>query len=477
MYQKERRWRFADNKSLKRAKMRIVVIGGGIAGLTTAHQLKKAGKKVVVFEKDKKVGGLCRTIDVNGNRFDFGGHRFWTKKECLNRFLRDLLKDDLLTDVPRSSKIYFNEKFYDYPLKFSAIFSLGLFKTVLAGTDFLYRKAESHLRKNLPNKSFEDYTVRQFGYQLYKYFFKDYTEKIWGIPCTRLSGEWAVQRIKGLSISSIIRNMIKSSKNVSTLTKHFYYPKRGISAIPEKLAEGLDIRHEPVNNIVYKRNKILSVNGEEADIFVSSMPITELAMMLNPPKDVKQAISRLKYREITVVFITFEGKPLTPESWIYFPDPGIPFGRMHEPRNWSKYMCNKGQSSVVLEFFCSEWDKTWMTKDDDLVKRGVANLKKVGLWKNQKIIDTYVIRVKKCYPMYEMGYEKHLAKVRDFLSRFENLQLIGRNGTFRYLNIDHVLEIGIKCAENIISGKKEDIDRIGSEREYQEEKKKDTLVE
>lgn len=453
--------------------MRIAVLGGGIAGLTTAHQLKNAGKDVVVFEKEKEVGGLSRTINRGGNRFDFGGHRFWTKKDELNDFLKDLLGDELI-NVPRSSKIYFNGRFFDYPLKFSAIFSLGLMKTAVTGIDFIYGRLAYHFKRDLPNKSFEDQIIRMFGFHLYKYFFKDYTEKIWGIPCTRLSNEWAVQRIKGLTVRSIIKNMLWKGNDVATLVDEFYYPELGISRIAEKLAEGLDIRHETANKLVYGSNRITSANGEKADIFVSSIPITELAMMLNPPEHVKKAVELLKYRDITFLFLVFRGKPLTKESWIYFPDPHTPFGRIHEPRNWSRKMCKEGYSSVVVEFFCNKDDSVWMSNDEEIVRQGIENLKKVGIWKNQKIADKYVIRVEKCYPMYEIGYEENLKKVRKFLSRFENLQLIGRNGTFKYLNIDHVLEMGMKCADNIIKNKKENLDHIGSEKEYQEEKTAET---
>jgi protoporphyrinogen oxidase len=459
----------------KRKNMRIAVLGGGVAGLTTAHQLNKANKDVVVYEKDSTVGGLCKTINLNGNRFDFGGHRFWTKKEYLNNFLKDPLKDELIY-ANRSSKIYFNGKFVDYPLKFSALFSLGLFKTFVAGVDFLYRRLVFHLKKDPPNKSFEDYMVRRFGYQLYKYFFKEYTEKIWGIPCKKLSGEWAVQRIKGLSITSIIKNMIKSDKNVSNLTKTFFYPRLGISRIPEKLAEGLNVKYGGVKDITHTGNKILAVNGEKSDLFISTIPITELALMLNPPKDVIHAVNSLKYRDLVIVFLVFKGKPLTKESWIYFPDHKTPFGRFHEPRNWSPDMCRKGESSVVLEFFSSEGDKNWKAKDKDLINASITHLQKMGLWKNRTVTDSKVIRVKKCYPMYEVGYEKPLLKIRKFLSQFENLILIGRTGSFKYLNIDHVLEVGIKCADNILNNKKINLEMIGSEKEYQEIKK-DNIVE
>jgi protoporphyrinogen oxidase len=454
---------------------KVVILGAGIAGLTAGYQLKKINKnqlgpdtEVIVFEKESEVGGLSRTVNVNGNRFDFGGHRFWTKKDEINQFLKDLLKDELL-DVPRSSKIRFNNKFVDYPLKPNAVFAMNPPQMMLTGIDFLYGRIMFHFKKDYDTSNFENCIIKQFGFQLYKYFFKGYTEKIWGIPCTQLSSDWAGQRIKGLSIRSILKNMFFPGKDVATLTKTFYYPKLGIARIAEKLAEPLEIKHEEIKKIEFKDNKILSINGEAADKFISTIPITELASMLNPPEDVKKAIQSLRYREITFLFMTFKGETLTPESWIYFPDTDIPFGRIHEPKNWSRHMCRKGESSVVLEFFCDKDDDIWNTDDDSLFNKGKEGLKKVGLLKDQEITGYKVVRIEKCYPMYKMGYQEHVRVIKDFLSRFDNLICIGRNGTFKYLNIDHVIEQGIKCAENI-DGAKHDLDEVGSEKEYQEEK-------
>lgn len=450
--------------------MKTLIMGGGIAGLTTGHVLNKNKIEVIVFEKEKEVGGLSRTIKHNSNLFDLGGHRFWTKKEELNQFLRDLIGKDLL-EVSRSSKIYFNNKFYDYPLKFSAIISLGPFRTLITGADFVLGRIIYKIKKERKDVSFEEYIIERFGYQLYKYFFKDYTEKIWGIPCTKICSEWAVQRIKNLSMTEVIKNMIKPKKDIATLVTKFYYPKYGIGQISDKLAKPLKVIHAPVTEIETKKDKIISVNGIKADHFVSTIPITDLVRLLNAPKPVLEAAKSLQYRDEMFVFIALKADKITDESWIYFPDADIPFARMHEPKNWSPYMCKKGQASVVLEFFCKKGDPLWVKTDEELVRLGLKHLKRLGLYKDQKVLDYKIIRAEHVYPIYEIGYYEYLDIIKKYLQRYKNLHIIGRTGFFRYMNIDHVFEVGIKCAENIM-GAKHDLSEVATEKEYLEEKKK-----
>ena len=465
----------------------VAVIGAGPAGLSAAFILSENDKKTVVLEMSDQVGGISRTIVRNGFRFDIGGHRFFTKDDEIDRFFRDILGEEAIW-VNRSSKIYYDGKWVDYPLKpASALFGMGVGTTARCLADYGYVKVRNIFGK--PEiVTFEDWVSNEFGRELFKLFFKNYTEKVWGIDCSQIEAEWAAQRIKGLSLGVAIRDAIKPSKNgkVATLIDKFLYPRLGIGRISERLAEdvetsGNEVRmHSRVAAVNHADGKITSVDVESADgpyrleveNLCSSMPLTELVLAMRPeaPADVVEAVHKLRYRDLVTVNLMIDKPQVTDQTWIYIHDPSFRLGRIHEPRNWSPDMAPEGKSSIVAEYFCFEDDDIWSMDDQALIDLTVTDLgERLGFLKKEEVIDAFVVRVPKAYPMYELGYEGPLNKIREYISGLSNLEIVGRYGTYKYNNMDHSMKTGILAARNIL-GEAHDIWDVNSEKEYHEEK-------
>lgn len=457
-----------------------LVIGGGPAGLTAAHILVKNNKEVTVLEKDSVVGGLSKTINHKGFRFDLGGHRFWTKNKEVDKFVKDLMGDELIT-VPRTSRIFFNKKLFDYPLKpINALFGMGIFKSFQIVGDYLAIKLKN-VFKSRPDISFEDWITNRFGKTMYELYFKPYTEKVWGIPCTELSADWAAQRIKGMSLRAAVKDALFPSKNApKTLVKEFTFPKLGIGRLSEKLAENIEniSFDSKVINLKHKGDKIISVeytkDGKKesisADNVLSSMPLTSLIYALNPkpPEDIIEHANSLKYVNEIFILIVVDKDSITNDSWLYFPDNDISFVRVHEPKNWSKDMAPPGKTSVVVEYICKEDSTTWRSKDEELIQKVIKDMKKLGFIREDEFIEGCVVRSKKTYPVYDVGYLNHLTPIKEYIKRFKNLQIIGRNGTFKYNNLDHSIEAGLKAVKNLM-GEHHDLDKVGQEQEYFEQ--------
>ncbi len=443
-----------------------VVFGGGLAGLSAGYVLAKADKSVIVLEKDSVVGGLAKTVVKGEFRFDLGGHRFITKDKKVEDFVTDLLESDFLS-VTRKSKIYMRKKLFDYPLRPSnALFGLGLPTTLRIFFDYLKERIRNSLGFH-EIISLEDWVVSNFGRTMFNLYFKDYSEKVWGMKCNKISKEWVEQRIKGLSLWTAIKNAFfkYSGSDIDTLADKFIYPSDGIGRISEKLREKIEKNNKVltdtgiihINHNNSKINSVLARNYEKIyDVrgceFISSIPLTNLVRMLKPaaPVDVLEAAAGLKYRDLIIVTIMLDRDKVTDLTWLYLPEKDVPIGRIHEPKNWSPDMAPDGKTHIVSEYFCFENDKIWNSKDDELVNITVDHLGKLGFINSREVIDSCVIRVPKAYPLFEIGYSENYAKILEYLKRFSNLAIVGRSGMFRYYNMDHAIESGITAAENIL---------------------------
>jgi protoporphyrinogen oxidase len=444
----------------------VVIMGAGLAGLSAGFALSESGRRVVLLEAAPVVGGLARTVVHDGFRFDLGGHRFFTTNPKIETFVKELMGKELL-NVERRSKIYLQNKYFDYPLKpQNAILGLGIVATLKMLSGYCTAKLRN-LSKKIDIVTLEDWVVSQFGRPMFELYFKTYSEKVWGIKCEWISAEWVSQRIKGLSLGSIVKNALFKLKanNIPTLTDRFLYPQLGIGRIAERLKDVItnngssiltNTRVEQIYHSDFRIQGIITRNGRfrvNGSQYISSIPITTLVQLLYPPApaDILDAASHLRYRDIVVVAVMINRSRITNQSWIYFPEKDIPFARLHEPTNWSKAMAPDGKTLIVVEYFCFQGDKTWNIDNLRLSELTIHYLENLQFIRQNEVIDTVVIKVPDAYPLLEVGYREHYDKLHDYLGRFKNLYLTGRCGMFKYRNIDHVIESGLQVAESIIS--------------------------
>ena len=452
---------------------RTIVMGGGPAGLAAGKILTDGGFPATVIEMANGVGGLSRTHSYNGFLFDLGGHRFFTKKAELDQFLHQLMVDELI-DVDRSSKIYFLNKYFNYPPTFlNAFAGLGPVMSARILASFIFDRWRY---RHHPIVTLEDWMIQQFGRRMFELFFKNYTEKVWGVRCNQASAVWAAQRIKGMSLLGTIRESILPSKTERpvSLIGNFKYPAHGIGRISERLAQEIRKANEIKLNaravaVTHADGRVKSVrvrypDGREETLaaahVLSSIPVTELIMILDPPapEAVKEAARRLRYRDLLVVAIMFNTERITDDTWIYVPDPEIGFGRLHEPTNWSPAMSPPGKTSLVFEYFCFETDPVWKMSDEELVRHTLDDFARIRLapGAEQYVYDRCVVRAKKAYPLHEIGHEEHLKIIKDYLEGIKDLILMGRYGQFVYNNIDHSIETGIRAARLVMGQKPAD---------------------
>ncbi|GMQ87501.1 MAG: NAD(P)/FAD-dependent oxidoreductase [Gammaproteobacteria bacterium] len=460
----------------------VIILGAGLAGLGAGYALSRSssGTDMLVIEADKTVGGLAKTVNYRGFRFDLGGHRFKTSNPKTEHLIRQVLKNELLV-VGRSSKILLRDKYFDYPLKpLNAIFGFGIPTVSRIILDY----AAEQLRQRFNHTqivSLEDWVVRHFGRTLFDIYFKEYSEKVWGINCNRICMEWMEQRIQKLSLGKAIKKALfkYSGKNsgMHTLASDFLYPSLGIGRIADRLKEEIEINNRVLTNsrivrINHNGDRIESVTtrpgyaynqtdnqtcDHSGNEFISSIPVATLVQLLHPrpPTDVLEAASRLKYRDLVVVTIMLNRERVTDQTWIYIPEQKIPFGRIHEPTNWSSQMAPEGKTLLVTEHFCFRGDDTWSASDEELAERTISNLVKLGFIKRHEVIDKVILRIPRAYPLFEVGYTRQLEKICTYLDRYRNLRLIGRGGMFRYYNMDHTLESGITAAESLMADRPE----------------------
>lgn len=454
----------------------VVIIGAGPAGMLCALELDKAKIPFTLIEKDSQVGGLSKTHTFGKFQTDNGPHRFYSKNKYLYQLIEELLGKRWIK-VNRFTRFYIGGKFYNYPIEFkNVVRNLGLQTMTKAAIDYI--KVRISFDRSLP-VNFEEYVVSKFGKTLAEFNFINYTEKIWGLPCSSLSVDWARQRIKDLSIVSIVKNLlINKGSKPKTLVNQFYYPDLGTGIIYEEIQKkvrgrcNLHLNSEP-SRIYHNGRKITKVVLNNKKVYrpkhlVSSIPINKLLQLLTPapPQKILAAAGKLKFRSQVYLFITIKKPFVSQDQWIYFPEKEIPFGRISEMKNFSSRMSPKGKTSLLIEFFCWENDKTWNKTEEQLLDESARHLEKMNLLAKSDIDTAYLIRQKNVYPVYDLSYKKYLGILKEYLDKFDNLIYIGRPGRFKYTNQDHSMEMGIIAARSIIEARKIDIDSIGSEDEY-----------
>jgi protoporphyrinogen oxidase len=465
---------------------RCIIIGAGPAGLTAAHELLEQGHAAVVLEADHQVGGISRTVEYKGFRFDIGGHRFFSKVEMVRDWWDRMMPDDFLVR-PRLSRIFYNDKFFDYPLKpLRALRSLGLMESVRIGISFLRIKLFPYREED----SFEQWVSNRFGRRLYEIFFKTYTEKVWGMPCSEIGADWAAQRIKSLDLLTLVRtaflgNSGSAGNVVTTLIEEFNYPRLGPGMLWERVTEVIEERGCPVElgnrveRIAHSGGRVRSVSARTDEglrevfgsDFISTMPIRDLFESLDPPasEEALQAARDLRYRDFLTVGLILDCSDPFPDNWIYIHSDRVSVGRIQNFKAWSPEMVpDPSKSCIGLEYFVQEDDDLWSMADDDLIALGTQECSLLGLIRAEDVIDGVVIRMPKAYPVYDRDYQERLDIIRAYLGGLPNLQLVGRNGQHRYNNQDHSMVTAIYAARNI-GGADYDVWGVNVEEEYLEE--------
>lgn len=460
----------------------VAIIGAGPAGLTAGYLLTKQGKTVAIIEKDETyVGGISRTVEHEGYRFDIGGHRFFSKSQQVVDLWNEILPDDFI-QRPRMSRIYYEGKFYSYPLRaFEALWNLGILRSTVCMASYFWYKA-------FPIKdvrSFEDWTTNQFGKKLYSIFFKTYTEKVWGMPCDEMSADWAAQRIKGLSLWGAVTDGLKRSlglnkkpndgQAVKTLLETFRYPRLGpgmmwdaardhiiatgkgevlMGHALEQLA-AIGPNDEGYNWSMTAASKSGKVQIRAKDA-ISSAPMRELSKRIHPLPQSSIDASKLRYRDFLTVALMVKSEDLFPDNWIYIHDDRVQVGRVQNFRSWSPEMVpDESMACVGLEYFCFEGDGLWSSSDEDLVAQATREMEILGLCDPGMVVKGAVVRQEKAYPVYDDDYEANVQSMRvELEERHPSLHLVGRNGMHRYNNQDHAMMTAMLTVENILAGRR-----------------------
>lgn len=515
---------------------KIVIIGAGPAGIVAGNELlgKTADKEVVILEAGSMAGGISKTVCVNGNRMDMGGHRFFSKNEVIMNWWKDILpvqgkpsyddkklkrncklandgpdpetQDDVLLIRNRVSRIYYKGKFFEYPVKMNlnTVRNLGIATTICAGLSYIH--ALLFPRKE---KSLEDFYINRFGKNLYETFFEGYTEKLWGRHPKDISPDWGAQRVKGLSITAVIKDVLKklfhieNNKKETSLIETFYYPKYGPGQLWEKAADnfiqngGNILFNCRVEKIVLENSKVKEViyknNGKEChmdvDALFSSMPVKDLAeSMTDIPDKMKKIANGLPYRDFVTVGILVDKLLLknktkiqtlgdiVPDCWIYVQDKGIKMGRIQIFNNWSPYMLNDPEHNVWigLEYFCNEGDDMWNMDEKAWMEFSRKELIKMNILDpDTQVKEYHCEKVPKAYPAYFDTYSQ-MDELKNWLMTIGNLYCIGRNGQHRYNNMDHSMLTAMEAVKAFLNP---DYDRtiiweVNTEKEYHEEQGK-----
>ncbi|MCP4395820.1 MAG: NAD(P)/FAD-dependent oxidoreductase [bacterium] len=471
----------------------IIIIGAGPAGLSAAHEVVKQGGRPIIFEKESQVGGISRTASYHGYFFDIGGHRFFTKSEAIQQLWHEMMHEEFL-DVPRLSRIYYRGRFFNYPLRpLNALLNLGILESLLIILSYMHSQIQPYPQED----TFEQWVSNRFGIRLYNTFFKTYTEKVWGIPCSHIRSDWAAQRIKDLSLRVALSNALFSNNTAKSLIETFQYPQQGPGTMWGRFREAVEtgggqvMMNAETIEVKHDRGRILSVvyqEGEQmkevpAHHVLSSMPISELVYKLSPPPPihVRDAADCLTYRDFLIVVLILDSSHLFPDQWIYVHTAGVQVGRIQNFKNWSAAMVpNAHTTSIGMEYFCREGDELWQMNDADLAQLAAKELEQIGLATRHDVVDSVVLRQPKAYPVYDHRYQENLDVIRSYLNDFSNLQTIGRNGMHRYNNQDHSMLTGILAAQNVF-GAQHNLWSVNEDEEYLEEdraaKKREILPE
>jgi protoporphyrinogen oxidase len=462
-------------------KKKVAVIGAGPAGITAAYELAKAGFPVDVYEASDSVGGLSKTIDLWNQKIDLGPHRFFSNDSKVNKVWLEVVGKDYRM-VDRLTRIYYKKKFYYYPLKpFDALFKLGVGTAFICVLSYFKQRVVPTKRDG----SFETWVIGRFGYRLYSIFFKTYSEKLWGISCKDLDEDFAAQRIKKLSLFEAIKNaLFKSKKNKhKTLVDQFAYPIGGTGMVYERMKTFIEknggrvLVSTPIRRVVNAGNCVSGIelmSGETLnyDHVISSMPITLLVNNLTGlPDEVKTAAADLKFRNTILVYLKVEGENVFPDNWLYVHANDLQMGRITNFRNWVPEINNGEKATIVaLEYWSYEQDEFWKMSNDDLIALGKTEFAKTGLGKGLEISAGHVVRIPRCYPVYQRGYKEPLKVVEKHLTGMENLSVIGRYGAFKYNNQDHSILMGVLAADNLINNKQHNLWEINTDYEDYQEK-------
>ena len=458
------------------------ILGGGPAGLTAAYTLGRRGDRGVVFEADGQVGGIAKTVEFNGYRFDLGGHRFFTKLQPVQRLWEEMLGEEFLTR-PRLSRIFYNGKYFAYPLAAKDVVGrLGMLESTRCALSYLWAAR----RRGVEADTFEEWVTARFGRRLYDAFFRSYTEKLWGIPGSEIRSLWAAQRIKNFSLGKAMLSMLGLRReHVTTLIEEFQYPRLGPGQMWEAFAErvqdagiGIQLQHRCVS-ITHADRRVTGVsvrrNGDlydhQVDGVISSLALRDLIQCLDPPPppEVLDAAKTLRYRDLVLVaLMTTEEEPF-PDNWIYLHDPETRAGRVQNYGAWSAGMVRPGTTCLGVEYFCFQGDDIWQMSDEHAVSLATQELARIGLVDPSKVIDGVKVLVPKAYPMYDSHYEGAVATVRAYLEQFENLQTCGRNGLHRYNNQDHSMWTAMLATLNLVEGRHHDVWSVNTEADYLEE--------
>ena len=464
----------------------VVIIGAGPAGLTAAFQLAKKGVVSTVIEADSVVGGISRTAERDGWRFDIGGHRFFTKVPAVEALWHEILPDEDFLTRPRMSRIYYKGKFFDYPLKaMNALSGLGILEAFLCVSSYVFAR----IRPPKDQTTFEGWVAGRFGYRLYRIFFKTYTEKLWGVPATEIKADWAAQRIKNLSLFTAVVNALlpkRNQKNVTSLIEEFQYPKYGPGMMWERCRDLVEaagtkvVLEAPVTAVRWEDDRAVSVVAGSSggateyrcDHVISSMPITTLVKIMDPPvpPEVRAAAEGLRYRDFLTVALVVPEADGFPDNWIYVHSPDVKLGRIQNFGSWSPYLVKEGRTCLGLEYFVFEGDEVWSAPDEELVELGKRELATLGLVDPARVEAGYVVRMPKAYPMYDDTYRQNLGVLRSWLAEHApNVHPVGRNGMHKYNNQDHSMYTAMLSVENIL-GADHDTWSVNVEAEYHEEK-------
>jgi protoporphyrinogen oxidase len=461
----------------------VAVLGGGPAGLTGAYTLGVRGRDAVVFEADGQVGGIAKTVESHGFRFDLGGHRFFTKIKPVERLWEHLMEGELLTR-PRLSRIYYAGRYFSYPLTAKDVVGrLGLVESARCALSYLW--AQRHRGRTAD--TFEEWVTARFGRRLYDAFFRSYTEKVWGIPGSEVRSLWAAQRIKNFSLWAAFLTIVGLKRtDVTTLIEEFRYPRLGPGQMWERMQETLADRFDipvelghRVTRIAHDGRHVTSVttraNGSETEheveAVLSTLALADLVLALDPPPPphVLKAANRLRYRDFCLVaLMTTEAEPF-PDNWIYIHDPGTRAGRVQNFGAWSPDLVVEGHTCLGVEYFCFEGDDIWEMPDEQAVALATGEMARIGLIDPARVVGGVKVRVPKAYPMYDRAYEEAVDTIRGYLAGFENFQTCGRNGLHRYNNQDHSMWTAVLAAVNLADGAGYDVWSVNAEEVYLEE--------
>jgi protoporphyrinogen oxidase len=469
----------------------VIIIGAGPAGLTAAYMLAtRYGIMSTILEADSIVGGISRTVERDGWRFDIGGHRFFTKVKEVEALWHEILPDEDFMLRPRMSRIYYNGKYYDYPLKASnALKNLGIFEAILCVLSYV----GARLNSPKDQSTLEGWIVSRFGWRLYKHFFKTYNEKLWGVPVNKLPSDFAAQRIKNLSLFNAVVNALlprRNQKNITSLIEEFQYPKLGPGMMWERCRDLVEARgcqvlmNTRVVGIRHEDGRAVAVIAESkdgnrteypCDDVISSMPISHLLKAMDPtvPPALFAAADDLRYRDFITVALVVPEKYSFPDNWIYVHAKEVLVGLIQNFGSWSPYLVKEGRTCLGLEFFVFEGDKTWTKSDADLIEQGKRELEILGLVEASQVEAGYVVRMPKAYPFYDQNYKANVARIVEWLKiSAPNVHPVGRNGMHRYNNQDHSMYTAMLTAENIAVGTQHDVWNVNVEEIYHEEEKK-----